>query len=401
MSISRRKDGRWCVKYKIDTPTGPKWVQRSFSKDKEEEAKAFDAEAKYDESENSRPTLLECVLAYVREVPHCAKTTRLYEYLVCGHDRKDGSHSTGPGEFLAGKYADLLDKRDLYAFRDNCRASGACSATVALQESKLKAALTWCAGEDLIPQNPWGKYSIRNVQHKSHKGTIEDFRRVYAELPEWAQWTCRTVMALFLRPGESETFGLTWSAFDFRAGTATVYMGKVKASKTVYPPEDYMAEAEARCKTAGSRPDGLVCVGSRGQRIKEPVFFGVWRRARIRAGVASLAPYAMRHIMASEALAAGADLAAVAAQLGHRNITTTGRYYVHALPSAQRAVAKALPICTTLGADGAESGKKEEQFQSVNPETPPPAGRTAPSACTADPPRPRSRSQKNGKAAIS
>ena len=37
--------------------------------------------------------------------------------------------------------------------------------------------------------------------------------------------------------------------------------------------------------------------------------------------------YALRHIAASEMLARGADLAAVAAQLGHKNLTTTGAFY--------------------------------------------------------------------------
>ncbi len=360
MSISQRKDGRWCVKYKIDTPTGPKWTQRSFPKDKEEEAKAFDAEAKYDEPENTRPTLLECVLAFIKEVPHCERTALTYEFLVSGHDRKDGGHTVGPAEFLADKFADALDKRDLLAFRDNCRARGACSATVALHEARLKAALRWCAEEELIPENPWAKHRFRGVQHGSRQGRLEDFQKVYAKLPEWAQWTCRTIMALYLRPGDGEAFSLTWGAFDFRAGTATVYMSKVKTRKTVYPAEDYMAEAEERYRASGSNPEGLVCTGGLGGRISRGSFATTWRRARLKAGVAQLAPYAMRHIMATQALAAGVDLAAVAAQLGHRDLTTTGRYYAHALPGAQRAAARALPIRTTVGADGANSSNNKE-----------------------------------------
>jgi integrase len=68
--------------------------------------------------------------------------------------------------------------------------------------------------------------------------------------------------------------------------------------------------------------------------------------------------YSIRHISATEMLAGGADLAAVAAQLGHRDLTTTGRYYAHALPQAQRAAAKALPDCTKFGAVGADAKKK-------------------------------------------
>ena len=64
--------------------------------------------------------------------------------------------------------------------------------------------------------------------------------------------------------------------------------------------------------------------------------------------------YALRHIAASQMLAGGADLAAVAAQLGHKNITTTASFYLHALTSAQRRAAVALPDCTNLVRNGAD-----------------------------------------------
>lgn len=63
--------------------------------------------------------------------------------------------------------------------------------------------------------------------------------------------------------------------------------------------------------------------------------------------------YALRHIVASEMLANGADLAAVAAQLGHKDLTTTGAFYTHALASSQRRAASALPDCTNLVRFGA------------------------------------------------
>ena len=359
MSISRRKDGRWCVKYKVDTPTGQKWTQRSFPKDKEAEAKAFDAEAKYEDPENTRPTLLECVLAYVKEVPHTDHGSWGYEWLVTGYDRKDGSHGTGPAEFLADKYADSLDKRDLYAFRDAYRARNVSEATVALGEQKLKAALTWCAGEDLIPVNPWAKYTGPAVRHASRKGTLEDFKKIYAVLPEWMQWACRTAMALCLRPGIGELFRLKWEAFDWESKAVEIYMGKTSHTKIVYPPEEYLAEAWERFQADGRDLGKCVCRGRINQVVMRTTYTGQWRVACKKAGV-SIPMYAIRHIAASMMLAGGADLAAVAAQLGHRNVATTGSFYAHALPRAQRAAAHALPDCTKFGADGACLTRKTE-----------------------------------------
>lgn len=54
-------------------------------------------------------------------------------------------------------------------------------------------------------------------------------------------------------------------------------------------------------------------------------------------------PYAVRHIAATTMLANGADLAAVAAQLGHASVATTGATYAHVTPLGQAHAAEALP----------------------------------------------------------
>lgn len=44
--------------------------------------------------------------------------------------------------------------------------------------------------------------------------------------------------------------------------------------------------------------------------------------------------YALRYIAASHMLAGGADLAAVAAQLGHKNMATTATFYLPSRPTS-------------------------------------------------------------------
>ena len=62
MSVAKRGDGRWAVKFKDEEG---RWRQRSFRT--EEEARQFDADCQYDAVENTRLTLLEAVLVYLKK----------------------------------------------------------------------------------------------------------------------------------------------------------------------------------------------------------------------------------------------------------------------------------------------------------------------------------------------
>ena len=85
-----------------------------------------------------------------------------------------------------------------------------------------------------------------------------------------------------------------------------------------------------------------------------------WDRAKKRAGFAGrcIRPYDIRHAAASEMLAAGADLAAVAAQMGHSSIQTTATTYAHVTPGGQSRAAELMPPLD-LVQDGAEKLNKK------------------------------------------
>lgn len=334
MSVcSRTENGhvRYLCKYKDEDG---RWRQRSFKS--EAEARQFDAESKYDAEENKRMTLLDCVVAFIQGTPHCAKLRRQYEMLVLG-----GKVVSGPAELIADKYADELDRRDLENFRLACRQNGDSEATVCLQEGRIKAALNWCASEDLISGNPWARYRRpRHVVHQSRNSDPADFARIYAVLPPWMQWACRTCIALCLRPGDAELGALTWSSIDLDKGVATVWMPKVKRMKTVVTPEWWTAEARER--RASANPDDYVCPNRRGARFRHSNMIKIWDRARVRVGV-HMTMYAMRHLAASAMLEAGADPISVAAQLGHSNVATTAQFYAHARRRAQEKAARTIP----------------------------------------------------------
>jgi integrase len=349
MSLAKRNDGRWVVKYK---DMEGRWKQRSFRS--EEEARQFDAECQYDAAENQRLTVLEAVLVFLKNTQHCAKSIDEYEYIVCGRVKKTGGHNEGPAEILATRYVDTLTRMDLETVRENCRRKGWGITSINQCTSKLNAAFNWCVQQDLIGENPWAKYKrIGGGKYKPRSGTLEDFAKLFPVLPPWLQWAAKTAIALCLRPGIAELFSLQWSAFNWKEQSVTVFMSKVNSTKLVFPPAGYMQEAWERFQADKVRGYTLVCRNRLNRSVVASTYVAAWLTACKRAGV-SMPMYALRHIAATEMLAGGADLAAVAAQLGHRNMTTTASFYTHALASSQRRAAAALPNCTNLVQNGAE-----------------------------------------------
>lgn len=108
MSLSKRADGRFIVKYKDDSGT---WKQRSF-RDKAI-AEAFNAEQNAPEEE-LRLTMGELIVKYLHGNPDLFHETR--ERIIWLY--ADG----GPCAFMRDKYADSLTRQDLERLRENMRA---------------------------------------------------------------------------------------------------------------------------------------------------------------------------------------------------------------------------------------------------------------------------------------
>lgn len=230
MSVAKRGDGRFVVKFKDEEG---RWKQRSFRTD--EEARQFDADCQYDKVENTRLTLLEAVLVYLKNTEYAEKTIATYEFLVCGHDRQNGYHREGPAEFIADRFVDTLTRRDLENVRERCRNDGLTMTSINSYVSKLKAAINWCVEQDLLHENPWGKYrQLPGAKNKPRTGTLEDFHKLFPVLPPWLQWAAQTAIALCLRPGISELFRLEWSAFDWKARTVCVYHARKFVLQNLY-----------------------------------------------------------------------------------------------------------------------------------------------------------------------
>lgn len=340
MSVYQRSDGRWVVKVKDTSRRPAKWVQRTFRT--KEDADAFQDEATQEERQCSRLTVYEAVGLYLKDRSLCEKCKNQYRWLVGGArpDQTRAKQKVGYAECIAERFVDSLDRRDLNTVRDCCREGGCSNRTVNAWTDRLESVFNYCVQEDLIPRNPWANYKPLEAERGSHSGTLEQLRAVYPYLPAWLQWAAKTALALFLRPGIVELFRLQWSAFRWQTGSVTVYMGKVGTSKTVYPVKEYLAEAWERFCADGQDASLYVCRSTRGLPVHH--YAHPWLNAFKKAGLKPFPLYGLRHIAATTALEQGADVAAVAANLGHASPVTTLRSYAHALPQAQRAASASL-----------------------------------------------------------
>lgn len=308
----------------------------------EQTARAFEQErlARINNAAD-RLTLGELAAAYFRSKPDLHSTTKnLTIWMLSGRENQEGNHIEAPGEFLRDKFAESLSRQDLERLREGCRVRGVTNSTMNKYQACVHAILAWGAEQDLITRNPWRDYKRLPAQRPAILTGMDDIRKVYAVSPPWMQWAIKTMYALVVRPGQEELFSLQWTAFDWQRNVVAVRQGKSGRMKTVFPPAVYMEEARCRYEEDVVLGIPFVCHKD-GKRIFR--YAKAWEWAVSKTKLPHFPMYNIRHVAISEALARGADLAAVSAQAGHSSIATTSTFYAHVIAGAQQRVAALMP----------------------------------------------------------
>lgn len=238
--------------------------------------------------------------------------------------------------------------------REALRYSGVSNSTINKYHAYISAILAWGASEELIVRHPWRDFKRLKAVKPQISTSMDDLKRVYTQLPDYLKWAVETAFFLCLRPGQVELFGLMWTSFDWGRCIVHVKQGKSGLYKTVVPNRAYMLKARMRYEEDSRH--GIIYVCHRaGKAIHN--YQTAWRNACVRAGV-KMRPYDIRHNAASILLENGADLAAVAAQLGHSSVATTGASYAHVTAGSQARAAELMPNLDT-GADLVQFGAKK------------------------------------------
>jgi integrase len=189
-------------------------------------------------------------------------------------------------------------------------------------------------------RNPAADVAVKRSPKKGRALEIEDVARFGATLAvmeaegkvsPWLANLLRLSLVCGLRPGEVRT--LQWSRVNLPRRKMTV-VGKTGARDVD------LTDAAAAILETTPRVQNCDFVFA-GRRFGKPIaaVHKVLRAVQTRAGIERFRPYDLRHSAATGALAAGADVRAVQALLGHADLATTAGY-LHSSDKRRRGAAE-------------------------------------------------------------
>jgi integrase len=154
---------------------------------------------------------------------------------------------------------------------------------------------------------------------------------------------CAVMFAVGVGCRQSELLRVRWQDINEKASTVAIHVTKTDTSRRTHLPPA-VGDALKALRTASNvrpLPSAYVFADAAGHPIRQHSLVDAWQRLRTRAGLPDVRWHDLRHSAASFLVQAGATLAEVANQLGHRNTATTARY-AHLVEGAKPTGADAL-----------------------------------------------------------
>jgi integrase len=246
-------------------------------------------------------------------------------------------------------------------------AAGAAPKTVRNAHALLTGALDRAMRFRLITSNPASVVQPPRLAHREMTAlTLTEARAVLTAAeadPLHALW--RLAIAAGLRQGE--LCGLRWGDIDLDGGSVSVAASleqrtgrkpvraetKTARSRRTVPLDaatiealrQHRATAAKKALAAGRSYDlgGWVFRRTRGEGpLTMSIVWKAWRKLAERAGVRLVRFHDLRHTTATVMLAQGIDVRTVADVLGHSDVSTTLRTYVHSTEGGARQAAQVM-----------------------------------------------------------
>ena len=221
-----------------------------------------------------------------------------------------------------------LQPRQALQYAADLAASPLAPASQAQALSAARSLFAFAAALGAIPSSPFALVRIPVVGSEGAPRdlTREDARR----LLEAARPRTRALLLLLATTGlrAQEAAGASWAdTYTDPSGRVGLRVaGKGGASRGVK-----LLPAVLEALAPWRRDGGPVVPAQHGGHMTTRALEGLVARAARDAGLPGVSPHWLRHFLATQALAAGADLRRVQEDLGHASIATTQRYLARAM----------------------------------------------------------------------
>jgi integrase len=234
---------------------------------------------------------------------------------------------------IGGVAISALSKRDMRMLTTALRERGLKANGINRKISIIKAALNWAEETELIESNPVRAFSCpRGQDAQTPPPTPAELAGMLSVAYPHIQRVIILGLSFGVRVGQSEMFGLRWEHVDTTRWTLTVWSAD-KGGRMQYR-ELHIRESLRPIIAAWAAHDAAVGASHLINFHGNPVttIKRAWKRTLDSAGITRrIRPYDLRHAHATEALAAGADVKAVAENMGHSDTTMIYRHYQHVL----------------------------------------------------------------------
>jgi integrase len=363
-SLRERRPGNWelIVQMPRDLATGrPRQLSRTHIGTKREAQRALAAlvaEVATGRVSSSSTTLLELLMRWLDQVEDQLSPTSIREY------RRIVNKTIGPdlGKLRLSKVTtQRIDAYYAMLARERNLSAGSVRHVHAILRGALGQAVKW----GWIPVNPAASASPPKIRRKEiNPPTIVDTRRLLdaadAYDPEFAA-LLRVLTATGARRGE--VCGLRWTDIDGGSRTLSIQRSvasipggtivkdtKTHAARRIALDDDTIAildqqraRLEHRAEVCGLEFDDGGYVFTMSADGSEPLhpdtITATFGRVQRLAGVKGVRLHDLRHLHATQLLAAGVPVRTVSGRLGHANAATTLNVYAHFLEASDREAA--------------------------------------------------------------
>ena len=247
--------------------------------------------------------------------------------------------------FLGKIEVTSISRKHLIQFMHTEAQSGIKALTAHRRLSILRSALSWALEFGLIESNPLAGIKIaKGRAERIAPPSLAELDSLMAAAPNHLQRVLLLSVSLGVRVGESELLSMMWEDVDLKRGLVRVWSADKNPSRPYrdIPLRTDLAAALEVWAQEDAATGAKTLINFKGKPVKS--IKTAWKTCKRNAGIVRrLRPYDLRHAFATYALDGGADIKAVADNMGHSDPSMILKHYQHGKEETRRIAVESIP----------------------------------------------------------